>query len=343
MKILVYGAGNTGHALSAYLASKGADFVLYTRDPEKAALINQKGLSSEGAVNGHFEVKASADLAAIVPEADLIIVMTAANAHREAAQKMKPLLRQNQRILISNSNWGAYEFRQVLGDDIEAKNLTVAEMAAQLFVGTSPEPGKVTMNVKSSVYVSATDPSKTAAMLDRMKEFFPQFAPGSSIVETSLSSTNPLIHVPISLMNMARIENAEQFLFYAEGASHKSVDYILGIDKERVAVGKALGCHVDDVLTAINSFWEIKHDNLFDALTLNQTYRKTVGPKSLAHRYFTEDIPYGIVPISRIGKLYGVETPFSDALLEFINLTMGGELDLDAMQFSKEDFSFLFQ
>jgi opine dehydrogenase len=339
MKFLIYGAGNTGHALSAYLASKNTDFTLFTRDPKKADLINQRGLDSEGAIQGHFSIKASADLAESLPKADIIIVMTAANTHRDAAQKMKPLLQNGQKILISNSNWGAFEFMQVLGNEIAAKNLTVAEMAAQLFVGSAPEPGKVTMNVKSSVYVAATDPAKTQPLLDELKPIFPQFAPASSIFETSLSSTNPLIHVPISIMNMARVQNAEHFLFYAEGTSKKSVDYILGIDNERVAVGKALGCHVDDVLTAINSFWEIKHDNLFDALTLNETYRKTVGPKSLSHRYFTEDIPYGIVPIAKIGKLFGVPTPFSDAILEFINLSMGGELELNAMQFSIEDFN----
>lgn len=339
MRILVYGAGNTGHALSAYLASKNADFILFTRDPEKAAHINQRGLDSEGAIQGHFSIKASADLADSLSKADLIVVMTAANAHRDAAERMKPLLQNGQKILISNSNWGAFEFMQVLGKDIPAKNLTVAEMAAQLFVGSAPEPGKITMNVKSSVYVAATDPVKTQPLLAELKPVFPQFVSARSVFETSLSSTNPLIHVPISVMNMARVQNAEHFLFYAEGTSRKAVEYILGIDNERVAVGKALGCHVDDVLTAINSFWEIKHDNLFDALTLNQTYRKTIGPKTLSHRYFTEDIPYGIVPIARIGKLYGVPTPFSDALLEFINLTMGGELELNAMQFSIEDFN----
>jgi opine dehydrogenase len=161
MKLCVYGAGNTGHAISAYLALQSADFVLYTRDPHKAAVINEKGLESSGAVNGHFRIKASAELATTVPDSDVILVMTAANAHQDAASKLKPYLRHNQRLLIFNSNWGAFEFMQVLGNDIQTKNLTVAETAAQLFVGSSLEPGKVSMSVKSSVSASATDASKT--------------------------------------------------------------------------------------------------------------------------------------------------------------------------------------
>lgn len=341
MKLCIYGAGNTGHAISAYLASKSADFVLYTRNPKKAAVINEYGLESSGSVNGHFAVKASANLAEIIPNTDIILIMTDATAHRDAASKLKPLLRDNQKLLIFNSNWGAYEFTQTLGEDVHAKCLTIAETAAQLFVGSSAEPGKVSMSVKSSISTSATDPSKTDAFLQELQTIFPQLTRANSVLETSLSSTNPIIHVPIALMNLARIENQQAFRFYAEGCSRKAVEYILGIDAERLALGKALACRVTDVLTIINSFWEIKHDNLFDALTLNKTYQNTVGPKSLDHRYFTEDIPYGIAPIAGIGRLFGVPTPYTDALLDNAKLIFGGALELDALQFTKADIKSL--
>ncbi|MEA4811337.1 MAG: NAD/NADP octopine/nopaline dehydrogenase family protein [Anaerolineaceae bacterium] len=341
MKFCVYGAGNTGHALSAYLASKGADFVLYTRDPQKAETLRQHGLESAGAIAGHFAIEASADLEKLIPEVDYILVMTTANAHKDAAARLKPLLRQGQKVLIFNSNWGAFEFMQILGQDVRSKQLTVAETAAQLFVGNLTEPGKVTMNVKSSVSISATEPSKTAGLIDALRNVFPQFLPAESIIATTLSSTNPVIHVPISILNLVRIENRQPFLFYGEGVSGKAVENILHIDAERVALGRALGCHVDDVLTAINSFWEVKHDNLFDALTKNTTYLKTQGPASLSHRYFTEDVPYGIAPIAKIGKLFGLATPYTDRLLDYLKSLMGGKLELDAMYFAKEDFASL--
>lgn len=36
MKLTVIGAGNTGHAVTAYLMDKDVETTLYTRDPEKA-------------------------------------------------------------------------------------------------------------------------------------------------------------------------------------------------------------------------------------------------------------------------------------------------------------------
>ncbi len=339
MKITIVGAGNTGHALAAYLAQRGCTPVLATRSAEKSAAINENGITAEGAIQGNFRVPSTTSLAEAVQGAALVAVMTTANAHRAVARQLAPLLTDGQSILVFNSNWGAFEFAQVLGGDIAAKNLTVAETAAQLFVATSGGPGHVNVSVKEKISVAATDPAKTAPLLAAIGGVFPQFEEGGSIIETTISTTNPVIHVPISLANIARIENAQEFRFYGDGVSKAGVELILKIDEERVAVARALGCEIDDVLTVINSFWEKKHDNLFDALTKNETYLRAMGPKSLTHRYFTEDVPFGIAPVAQIGRLYGVETPYTDALLDILYKLAGQGLAGTGVSFRKEDFA----
>jgi opine dehydrogenase len=338
MKICVIGAGNTGQAVAAYLKSMGIDSVLNTRSEEKAATINKNGITSEGGIIGKFKIPATVDLFGAVKDADLILLMTIASAHKEVAEKLKPLLVQGQKILIFNSNWGAFEFKQVLADDIEQKNLTVAETNAQLFISSTEEVGRVNMEIKKQVLVCATNPNKTQFLLDSTKSFFPQFKKSSSIFETTLASTNPVIHVPIVLLNLVRMENSQHFMFYGDGVSYTAVNLILDIDKERVAVARMLGCEIPDVLTTINSFWEIKYDNLYDALTRNQTYLKAVGPKSLDHRYITEDIPFGIIPVAEIGDLIGVDTPYTDALIDLLRHSINPRLISGGVNFSKEDF-----
>ncbi len=337
MKFSIIGGGSTGHAVAAYLSSKGGECVLNTRDAIKADIINSSGITAEGAINGNFKVNATTNIVEAVAGSELIIVMTTANAHREVACRLKPLLTQNQKILIFNSNWGALEFKQVLGLDIQLKNLTVAETGAQLFMSSSKEPGHVNIGMKIKISVSATEPEKTQPLLDEINEYFPQFTKASSIIETTMSTTNPVIHVPITLLNAARIENAQQFLFYGEGASRTAVDLVTKLDIERIAVAKSLGCEIVDVLTGINSFWEIKHDNLFDALTKNEIYVKGMGPTSLNHRYLSEDVPFGIAPIAKIGKLIGIETPYTDALLNILRCLFGTELVDGGISFCKED------
>lgn len=338
MKFAIIGAGNTGHAVSAYLAAQNADCVLYTRDAAKAEIINHNGITADGSLDGTFSLKATACLSDAVEGCDCIIVMTQANAHRAVAESLKPVLAEGQTIIIFNSNWGALEFVQVLGSDIAAKHLVVAETSAQLFVASSPVPGQVHMSTKAKVGIAASDSSKTASLIHRFSSFFPQFEPAASIVETTMSTTNPVIHVPITVFNIARVENGQHFMFYGEGVSQAAVNLIVNIDKERIAVAKAIGCNINDVLTGINSFWPQKHDNLFDALTKNETYLRSVGPKTLNHRYLTEDVPFGIAPIAQIGRLFGVKTPHTDALLGYLNCILPAEIVGNKLSFSRDDF-----
>lgn len=338
MRFAIIGGGNTGQAVAAYIASKGGNCIINTRDKEKANFINSSGITTEGDLIGNFKLNATTNMEEAILDSDIILIMTVANAHREVAMKLKPYLKDNQKVLIFNSNWGALQFKQVLGEDIEKKNLTVGETGTQLFVASSNEPGYVKMSIKESVYVSTIDSNKTQPLIDEIKEYFPQFEKANSIIETTISTTNPVIHVPIALLNGARIENGESFLFYGDGASRAAVDLITNIDKERVAVAKTLGCEITDVLTGINSFWEIKHDNLFDALTKNETYLKAKGPESLNHRYFSEDIPFGIAPIAKLGKIFNIKTPYTDSLLSIIGTLYGKDLIEPGIELSKEDF-----
>lgn len=338
MKFAIIGGGNTGQAAAAYLVSKGGECTINTRSSDKAQIINQKGITAEGAVTGTYPVAATTDMAEAIKDSELILVMTVANGHHDVATLLKDILTDNQKILIFNSNWGALEFKKILGQDIEHKNLTVAETGAQLFLSSSVEPGQVNVALKEKITVSATDSSKTQPLIDEFKDYFPQFVKVDSIIETTMSTTNPIIHVPIALVNGARIENGQPFLFYAEGATPTVVDLIVNVDKERVLVAKKLGYEIDDVLTGINSFWEIKHDNLFDALTKNPLYIESEGPTTIEHRYFTEDIPYGIVPIAEIGKLFNIDTPYTNALIDIIKHLYGQEFVDCSIDFVKEDF-----
>ncbi|MFO7942629.1 MAG: NAD/NADP octopine/nopaline dehydrogenase family protein, partial [Bacillota bacterium] len=39
------------------------------------------------------------------------------------------------------------------------------------------------------------------------------------------------------------------------------------------------------------------------------------GPSSIESRYITEDLPYGLVPMSKLGDVFGVETPLINAII----------------------------
>jgi len=47
---------------------------------------------------------------------------------------------------------------------------------------------------------------------------------------------------------------------------------------------------------------------------------KISGPESVNSRYITEDLPYGLVPIKKLGQQFNVSTPLIDAVIEFASV-----------------------
>lgn len=80
----------------------------------------------------------------------------------------------------------------------------------------------------------------------------------ASFASTSLSATNPVIHVTASLFNVTRIENEEDFYFFGAPMTDRVISFIEHCDEERLAVGKALGIRLSPLLEVLNSFWPEK-------------------------------------------------------------------------------------
>lgn len=337
MKFAIMGAGNVGYAISAYLSYKGADVFLYTRQPEKAQTINKIGISTTGSIEGTYKVECVTDPAEAINGSDCIIVTTTANAHKDILTKIAPFLENNQKILMTNANWGAFEAKQILYKEIQDKNLYVAETSSQLCVASSKEIGSVNFSLKLGILLAALEKNKSKLFIDMLKPYFPSISVGKNILMTTLCSTNPVIHVPITILNAVRTENGEPYKFYGNGISPLVIRYIEKMDMERVNVAKALNIEIQSVLDGINSFWEIKYDNLFDALRKNKVYQKSTGPKDLNYRYISEDIPYGIAPVYKMGQLLGVATPYTETLVRFSSLLMGKDFMTEGVKFNLEE------
>ena len=56
----------------------------------------------------------------------------------------------------------------------------------------------------------------------------------------------------------------------------------------------------------------------------------TGTPKSLDHKFFTEDVPTGLIPMSALGAAAGVGTPAIDALVELVRKMTGKDFASDA-------------
>ncbi len=339
MKFTIIGAGNTGQAMAGYIAMQGHQVLLFSRSKEKSSILQKRGIEMTGTLSGFVKIQASSDITEAVEFSEYLIICTTAQGHQDIARMLKPHLKEGQTLIIFNGNWGALEFKNILSDTIKTKNITIAETGAMMLICNASTPGKVHIEkIKQSITIATLDKDLTQPLIDNLKAVFPQFNPVKDVFETSLNNSNTIIHTPVTLCNAARIDGAQEFLFYSEGASVLAVKYIEKLDSERLIIGQNLGICATGVLEIINSFWPKKHDCLYDAIHMNDSYRVVTGPKTLDHRYVYEDVPFGLVPLSILGKHLGVPTPSIDSVIDAFDVLLdedfrskGPALDYDSI------------
>jgi opine dehydrogenase len=107
------------------------------------------------------------------------------------------------------------------------------------------------------------------------------------------------------------------------------------INAERVAVAGALGAKVPDLAAWFELTYGVREKTLPETcrkLTFNSDgpYQATGTPKSFAHKYVSEDVPAGLIPMSAIGKAVGVPTPSIDAVIAIAQIMAGTDFSADA-------------
>lgn len=340
MKICILGMGKTGRAMVAYLARLGIEPVVWDRNSQKVADINARGFATDGVYTGVYTPKACADLSEALHGANYIFVMTVAQGHRTLAEQLAGKLEPNQKIIIFNGNYGAYEFHCLLHREAAEKNVVIGETGAMLLIANERAEGLCYIkSVKSSATFATIPSAKAPEICAELAHVLPQLEPADNVIETSLNNSNTVLHVPIVLFNITRIENGESFLFYDTATTRSTVAFAESVDAERCALLRAMGFRSKSCLEIINSFWPDKYPTLYEAIKNNKTYMSGIGPTSLDHVYLQEDIPYGIAPIAILGKRLGVPTPATDTMLSCFFYLHGIDYRAKAPDFSALDLT----
>ncbi len=321
MKVTIIGAGNTGLAAACHMTACGIPVTIYTRHAEWQKVWTAQGITAKGALSSHFSFSVTTDLKEASADTDLFLITTLAYQHKEAAQMLVPFLRPGQIILFYNGCWGLLQGYTIFKNLDISHDLTIAETANMPYVAqlSADKKSVLIKGIKESLLYSALG-NQDEELHAFLSSLFPHVSKAPSFVNTSLGSTNPIIHVTASLFNITRIDNGEDFLFFGPSMTRRCVACMESADAERIAVGQALGVHLPSLLDTLNSFWPEKKESLYEALTENPSYQKAKGPVSLTYRYLSEDLPCGIGPILDLGKKTGIPTPTITALLEAASL-----------------------
>jgi opine dehydrogenase len=248
----------------------------------------------------------------------IIMVVAPATAHRYMAEQMAPHLVDGQFIVLNpGRTGGALEVLKTIRDCGCKADIVVAEAQTFIYASRSMNPAQTKVfRVKNSIPVAALPAHRTPEVVNALRVAFPQFAPGDNVMKTSLDNIGAIFHPAVTVLNAARIESTNgDFDYYTEGIT-SSVSLILeSMDKERVSVAEALGFRAMSAREWLYIAYDAAGRTLFEAMRANRGYEGIKAPKTVYHRYISEDIPMSLVPIASLGQLVNVPTPSIDSII----------------------------
>ena len=313
MQVTIIGAGNSGLAMAAHLSKEGNRVTLWNRTGAKIAkLIETKEISCSGVINGRIKVDCvTDDIAKATESADVIMVTTPANSHREIAAAIADNIKKEAVIVLNpGRTFGALDFREVYEKNNRKIKQSIAE--TQTIIYTCRRTGEDSVNIialKSDILISTFNSAENRNIIARLPICLQQyFTPASSMIETSIGNIGMILHCAPLLLNAGWTESTSSiYKYYYDGITPSIGRFIEKIDQERVSVSTALGQTVETTREWLKRTYHVQGESLYDCIQKNEAYKTIDAPASLQHRYIFEDVPCGLVPLEAVGKSLGLD------------------------------------
>jgi opine dehydrogenase len=331
--VAVLGAGNGGCAAAADLAGRGFEVRLYNRSRERLEpLLKRGGLERHGeAGEGFVELAViTDDLDRAVGGADLVMLTVPISAHPFYARRLGPILPPGAVVFLNPGHMGgglflAHEIHRLTG----RSDVRTCEVSTLAYACRMRGPASVNvMRVMRSLPFAAFPGRAQEELFELLRPLYPSLVQASHVLETGFLDINAVEHPPQIICNAGWVEHTRgAYLFYYEGTTPSVGRVIDTLDRERIAVAEAAGVPTRPFVQVFQEMGYTTEDaaragTAHAALQASAPNRWIRGPKSLDHRYLHEDVGWGLVPWSELGRSLGVATPVMDALI-----TLGSALN----------------
>ena len=339
MKVAVLGAGAGGTTLAFDYATHGHEVSIFDFPQfhgNIAAIAEQGGIHAEGDISGFSSIAyAGHDIDHALEGAELIYVVGPAFSTEPFGEAVAGKLQPGQTVIVSpGSCGGALAFKRSAGLDLEDDSIRIAETHTLHYAVRLAEPGRVHvfLKLKAGNLLAALPGRHTEDVLRLIADVYPTMEAAKNVIQTSLQNANPVIHPAVSLANAARIEGEGDFLFYEEGVTDSVGRMIEAVDRERITIGERLGIkiHSDPEIGMRQGY--MLENNYGSAYREAPGFLGITAQPQLDHRYINEDVGYGLVFMSRLGKQIGVETPTIDGIIQVTSILMNRDYAAEALR-----------
>lgn len=343
-KITIIGGGNGAFAAAADLTIRGHRITLYEVPEFSAGLtqvIEKGGIDLEthptnGLKGGFAKLhKITTDIEEALSDCDIAMVIVPSYSLEIIAKLCAPYVRENLIIALCPANFGgSLFFKKTLVEHGCDKHVWIAEFECMMYACRKKDAGSVWIRGYKHDLGCAVFPSENSnEIFERLQYIYPILTKYNNVIETGISNPNTTMHVSLMMFNLADIDNEYDRLFYRECFTPFVQNFLDELDAERLALNKIPGMNINS-LNAIFKRWYTyqgaKGEKLQELASSNPIYDYSKMPTSLQHRYITEDVPFGLIPIEAFMKQYDTPHENTTALIRICSSVLGKDFYQEA-------------
>ena len=339
-KIAIIGAGATGIALAADMILGGHKVSLFEKpehsknleDLQKAGCIHKTGCCEQRDV---ALPEITTELKNALCNADIVFVAMVANRHPKICEQMASYLTDGQTVCFFNGNCGSIVLKRLLGTKDVVVGETMGAYTSIRYRGDAVV--YYCMPVAKGPKAVAAFPAKDSKRLvENLKTCYPcacyPEVPQKNVLETALNAPNVAIHLIASVVNIAAIEQSNDFRLYRDGLSASVVKLVSEVEKERDAVFEKFGFGERSNVKRLNAC--LNYPDAPDP-ELVGFYLTTTGPDTVTHRYFTEDAYAGNCLLLSMADAVGVKMPLMTSAVAIISAVNGEDYRREGITLEK--------
>ncbi|OQM74633.1 NAD/NADP octopine/nopaline dehydrogenase family protein [Manganibacter manganicus] len=331
MRVSILGAGAIAYGLAAYLAEAGHDPMIWSPSGQRTeALAAGELLEATGCIEATVPVRAAGDCKDAIANADVVVIALPAYGHRMAMDAAVPHLVDEMPVIISShSSLGALYLSKRLAE--RKVRLPIIVWGTTLLTGRQQGPTEIhvasvrqKLDVATLPYGSQNDGHELCTTL-----FGDRFVKRDGLLAIALSNLNPQNHLGIALLNLTRMEKAEQ---WSQGGNVTPAvgRFIEALDAERLAIAAHFGIAVRTVQEHFSLSFHVPMGTVSEMnQEMDRQGRGGFGPTTIASRYILEDVPFGLLPTVLLGKLTGNPAILHESGVSIMSAAYGRDLRAD--------------
>jgi opine dehydrogenase len=279
---------------------------------------------------------ATADMAAALRGAALVLIPSPAIAQADIARAMAPHLADGQVVFLPPGTFGSLVMSRIVRAAGSRADVAWAETGTLPYLARKHGPREVNVTIRAIHLPTGVYPARLAEhAIAVIREAYPAVHACGDALSGALMNAGPIIHPPLMVMNAAPLQHFERWDIHTEGTQPAVRAVTDALDLERIAVREALGYSAPHYPLADhynNDRW--MYGDAHKRLQKSGDWREHIDLHT--HRYITEDTELGLAFLASVARWAQVDAPITQGLLAIVGGFLGrdlrrGERTLDAL------------